>query len=167
MTTRTKASIWMILLMVSAFILGGIVTYYFVPSEFSSPPPPPWSPKAQMRQNGDGDKMGGKWSDEDPKEIERRTKFVQRWKKKLDLNEEQVEQFHLIFTAGHEKFVAASEASRGNYSLIRRETDEAIVKVLHPDQAIRYREITAEYRNSRMNRQKENENPRGNDRKKE
>ncbi|MCK5879068.1 MAG: hypothetical protein KAH24_04780 [Holophagae bacterium] len=163
MTTRTKASIWMIFLIVSAFILGGFVTYYFVPSELSShqAPPPPWHPRAQIRQNGDGNRADGKWSDEDPKEIERRTKFVQRWKEKLDLNEEQVEQFHLIFTAGHEKFVAASEASRERYSLIRRETDEAIVKVLKPDQAIRYKEITTEHR-LRKNRDNQKENNRGN-----
>ena len=163
MNIRTKASVWMILLTVSAFILGGIVTYYFLPSGFSSYRPPPWSPRVETRQSGEGGRIQGKESGKDPTEIERRTRFVQRWKDKLDLSEEQTEQFRLIITAGHEKFVAASEDSREMYSQIRRETDEEIVKVLNPEQAAQYKEITSEHR-IRKNREKESENNRGNGR---
>lgn len=161
MNIRTKASVWMILLTVSAFILGGIVSYYFVPSGVSSYRPPSWSPRVETRQSGEGGRIQGNESVENPKEIERRTRFVQRWKDKLDLSEEQTEQFRLIITVGHEKFVAASEDSREMYSQIRRETDEEIVKVLNPEQAARYKEITSEHR-IRKNREKESENNRGN-----
>lgn len=144
----------MILLMVSAFILGGIVTYYFVPSGFSSHRPPPWGQRVETRQSEEGGRIQEKESVEEPTEIERRTRFVQRWKERLDLSDEQAEQFHLIFTAGHEKFVAATEDSKERYSQIRRETEEEIIKVLNPEQSARYKEITAEYR-ARKNRRNE------------
>ncbi len=152
MNIRTKASVWMILLTVLAFILGGIVTYYFVPSGFSSYRPPPWSPRVETRQSGEGERIQRKESGKDPAEIERRTRFVQRWKDKLDLSDEQAEQFQMIFTAGHEKFVAAAEDSSKRHAEIRKETDEEINKVLNLEQAARYEEITAEYRAHRNRR---------------
>ena len=168
MNIRTKVTLWMALLIVGAFVLGGIVTYSFIPGEnLTMPPPgagpPPWSPK-----------IGGPGQKESPdkpespeareaeaekakRDQERRKRFVERWRKKLDLDDEQVEQFHQIFTAGHERFVAVERASREEFSRIRRETDARIIEVLNQEQAKEYQEIVEEYRLRRKAREAEEE----------
>ena len=146
MNIRTKASMWMVLLTVSGFVLGGIVTYSFVPSQGFTPIRPPWSPRVEMRQDGERGRNQDNDAEDREKGIERRTRLVNMWKDKLGLSEEQAAQFHLIFEAGHEKFVAASESSREKFAQIRKETEEEISKVLNPEQVIRYQEIIAEYR---------------------
>lgn len=134
----------MVLLTVSGFILGGLVTYFFIPSEGPGPVRPPWSPRVEMRQ--DGGKGRNQGAEDPEKGLEIRTRIVNMWKDKLDLSEEQTAQFHLIFETGHEKFIAASESSRERFAQIRRETDEEISKVLNPEQVTRYKEIIEEYR---------------------
>ena len=156
----------MVLLTVTAFILGGIITYNFLPAAVtfnapSSSGPPPWSPRVGPPPEGQGTPDGSQPSPEEvQKDRERRQRFVDRWKQKLDLTDEQEEQFHEIFTAGHEKFVAVEQASREEFARIRRETDEAISRVLTPEQAARYTEIIEEFRNRRRN-QKENKQESG------
>ncbi len=137
----------MVLLTVSGFILGGIVTYYFIPSGFSSPGRPPWSPRSEIRQaEGPAGGNAAKGADEKETETEKRNRFLNMWKEKLDLSQEQEEQFHLIFDAGHQKFIDASEASRERFAQIRIETDKEINKVLNPEQAAKYREIVEAHR---------------------
>ena len=165
MNIRTKASVWMVLLLVSAFILGGIVTYSFLPgSDFSMPPrasgPPPWSPRAGAPPEPEAAEKPDQPGAEDEAEKEkrdqqRRERFIERWRQKLDLTDEQVEHFRQIFTDGHEKFLAVEQASREQFSRIRRETDQEILKVLNPDQAREYREIIEEFRRRREAREAE------------
>lgn len=165
MNIRTKAYVGMVLLTVTAFILGGVVTYNFLPAADtfnagSSPGPPPWSPRVGPSPEGQGPPDGSQPSPEEArKERERRQRFVERWKQKLDLTDEQVEQFHEIFTAGHEKFIAVEQASRDEFARIRRETDEAISRVLNPEQASRYTEIIEEFRNRRRNQKESKQEP--------
>jgi Spy/CpxP family protein refolding chaperone len=156
----------MVLLTVSAFILGGVVTYYFVPSGFSSPARPPWSPRFEMRQDGDRERNQENEAADKEKGIERRTRLVNMWKEKLDLSQEQAEQFHLIFEAGHQKFTDASEDSREKFSQIRIETDAEIQKVLNPEQTAKYKKIIEEHR-IRRERKAENQNKPENDREKD
>ena len=156
----------MVLLTVSGFILGGIVTYYFVPSGFTSPGRPPWSPRSEMRQDGAPGRNLENAAEDKEAEIEKRTRFVNKWKDKLNLSQEQAEQFHLIFEAGHQKFIDASEASRERFAQIRIETDAEIQKVLNPEQNAKYKEIIEEHR-IRRDREAENQMKLGNDREKE
>lgn len=136
----------MVLLTVSGFVLGGLVTYFFIPSEGPGPVRPPWSPRIEMRQDGGKGRNPDNGARDLEKDEEIRTRFVNMWKDKLGLSEEQASQFHLIFEAGHEKFIAAFESSRERFAQIRRETDEEISKVLDPEQQIRYKEIVEEHR---------------------
>jgi len=163
---RTKTFVEMILIIVAAFILGGIVTYYLFPPEFSvvssTPAPPPWSPRADGRDGPNRMKPPDseqREAEAEQKAEDRRKRFIDRWKKKLDLTDEQVDEFHQIFTAGHKKFVAVDETSREQYARIRKETDEELIKVLTPEQATKYREIVEAYRNRLRNRE-ENDRPR-------
>ncbi len=146
MNIRIKASIWMVLLTVSGFILGGVVTYFFVPSGIPSLARPPWSPRYEMRQNGDRGRNQENDAADKENDLERRARLVNMWKERLDLTQEQAEQFHLIFEAGHQKFIEASEASRERFSQIRIETDEEIIKVLNPEQTAKYKEIVEAHR---------------------
>ena len=150
----------MILLTVSGFILGGVVTYYFLASAAPDHPRPPWSPRSEMRRDGGAGPSPGQKGAEDPKDIERRAKLVNMWKDRLNLTGEQAEQFHSIFKAGHEKFAVEAEAARARYSQIRKETDEAILKVLDEEQAVKYHEITSEYR-ARKERERNEERNQG------
>lgn len=160
MKTKTKASLWMVLLTVAGFILGGIVTYFFLPPPVPHPKPP-WSPPEEVNQEK-ADK-GVASSEDDPREVEKRTKFVNMWKERLDLSDEQAEQFHQIFKAGHQKFEAEFKAARARYSQIRKETDAAIARVLTPDQAAKYKEITTEFRNRRARERENGPNSEGRD----
>ena len=161
MKIRTKASLWMVLLTVSGFILGGIVTYYSVPSGVSNLARPPWSPRSEMNQDRDGGRNQENTAANAEKEKERRVRLVNRWKERLDLSQEQAEQLHLIFEAGNQKFIAASEASRERFSEIRIETDQEISKILNPEQTVKYNEIVAAHR-IHKERKTNNENKPGN-----
>ena len=166
MNIRTKASIWMVLLTVSGFILGGVVTYYFVPSGFSSHARPPWSPRFETRQEVDKGRNNENDAANKENGLERRIRLVNMWKDRLDLTQDQAEQFHLIFEAGHQKFMTASEDSRERFSQIRIETDEEIIKVLNPEQTAKYKEIVEAHR-IRRERNAENEKKSGEGRKKD
>jgi Spy/CpxP family protein refolding chaperone len=150
---------WMVLLTVSGFVLGGLVTYFFIPSEGNGLVRPPWSPRIEMRQDGERGRNQENSAVDPEKEAEKRTRLVNMWKDKLDLSEEQAAQFHLIFEAGHDKFIAASESSRERFAQIRRETDEELSKVLNPEQVTRYKEIIEEYR-IRKEQRKQQDHPR-------
>jgi len=146
----------MVLLTVSGFILGGIITYLFVPSNLSDHPRPPWSPRSDVRQE---ESSGGKENQagKEPSEEEKRAKFLNMWKERLELSDEQTEQLRQIFDAGHLKFEAAANSAREKYSQIRRETDEEILKILNPEQADRYKKITEEFRARRERERTEQE----------
>jgi len=142
-----------------------MVTYYFVPPGFSAPPRPPWSPRVEMMQNGGkGGNQENKAAGEE--DGEKRARLVNMWKDRLNLTEEQVEKFHLIFESGHQKFISAAEASRERFSQIRSETDREINKVLNPDQKVSYEKIIEEFR-ERENRRKDQEHRRENNREKD
>ena len=151
MKVKTKVVFWMILLTVSGFVLGGAVTYLFIPSPGPGFSRPPWSPRETMRRENERTPPPP-GSEEDPEDVKRRTRFVKMWKDKLDLTQEQAEQFNVIFKAGHQKMEAALKAAGERYGEIRKETDEKILDVLNEDQAERYRQITTEYRNRKAHK---------------
>lgn len=146
MKVKTKAVFWMVLLTVSGFILGGVVTYLFIPTQQTEVSRPPWSPREMMRREAEKVPPPPGSEEEDPAEVEKRARFVNMWKEKLDLTEEQASRLDLIFKEGHQKMEASLQEAGQRYREIRRETDEKILEVLDGEQAERYRQITSEYR---------------------